>query len=164
MCQKIIKIYNKLLSSHKASTNDEYCISFLKIRDGSRFIGFIFYALLGVILLCFIIKNGFYNEALESFNNWPRFIWSLSFGCFGFSAIAFRASKSFHKSSGIESYTTIYPVTILIISCLVFVLFNAIESTSNYLYYFVSAPISFSLTYYIDKILKFDPLDVIRKK
>lgn len=133
-----------------------------KIKDEGRFIGSLIYSFTGILLLNFFIQRHglsfiFYDDAIQGFNNYPRFIWCLSCAFWGFSMIAYRASLSNHKNRAFPQYYLSYFLILILVSSLDFAVFHIFKSTSNYLFYFLSAPTGFTLGYHADQV-KINPL------
>ncbi len=61
-----------------------------------------------------------------------------------------------------RTYFLIYPLSLLILATLIFAVLHASKNTSNYLYYFFSAPLAFVLSFYIDTLLK-SPIDLFKR-
>ena len=88
--------------------------------------------------------------------NVPRFFYCVAFSFIGFSVLLFKLSFKFNASqwnSGhgyIIYYLFSYLVFIFVLSSLAFSLLHLSEKTSSYLFYFLAAPISFTLAYLVD--------------
>lgn len=129
---------------------------FGKIKDRGRFIGSLVYFLLSIGVLAFVTyKFGFgfifYDSAMNGFNNYPRFIWCLVCVFFGFSIIAYRASKGAHDGKAFPQYYLSYLLTLILITSVDFAFFHIFQSTSNYLFYFLSGPAGILLGYHADQ-------------
>lgn len=123
-----------------------------KITNLPRFCWAIFYLLLSGIGVLILHKNMFYFEPVSNSYNLFRFIWCFSSCCFGFSMLAFSISingKTDHKST-IPKYFTLYPALLGAFSCISFSIFNAISSTSGYIFYYASFALGFTLAILID--------------
>lgn len=125
------------------------------IKDYWRLIGSLIYLLVGlIIIVAGIIDNIplFYHSPFENINDWIRILWCLAFSCFGFSIAAYRASKAIHGPGG-EAwclYLTIYPLNLALLSVFAFAVLHIAPQTSNHLFYFLSAPLCFLFSWYID--------------
>jgi hypothetical protein len=125
------------------------------VKDKGRLFGAILYFALSIFIFFLLPKiinyNYFYNEAIPNFSNYPRFLWCLACSFFGFSLIAFEASKGVHPGKrAIHSYYSIYLFALIAISSLVFGILHINKQTSSYLFYFISTPIAFYMGYQID--------------
>ena len=155
------KIHQKIVSIKKTINDEKICVN-INIKDPGRFIFGLLYLALFVTPF-FLDINLFYNEPIENFENWPRLIFCIAFSSLGFFFSAFSASKFIHEKSALQDgYLTKYPITLILLSSLVFGLFSAVEITNNYVYYFISAPICTIFAYHIDRLLQFDPLKVLK--
>ncbi|MBU4369444.1 hypothetical protein KKG58_01630 [Patescibacteria group bacterium] len=124
----------------------------------NRIIFSIIYGLIGVFLIIVsLIFLGsdfmFYNNEIKSINNYPRFLWSLSWCFIGFSLIAYQSSRNEHNVPAIPVYIIVYFPTLIMISLLVFGFLHIFQSTSNYLFYCLSAPMSFIMSFGIDRTI-----------
>jgi len=137
------------------------------IKDKGRFLGAIISLMLGlfivIVLPYYFGIDLLYNNPAENFSNYPRFLWCLAFCFFGFFFPAYRASKLMHDEPAWKSYPTVYLISLIIISCLVFAVLHISERTSNYLFYFLSSPICFIFSYYIDNVLNEGLIGILRK-
>ena len=160
------------------------------IKDRWRFAGSLLYLCAGIGLLLGTAKitggwdRVFYlspfteiisvGDRSESFKNWPRYTWCLSFAMFGMSAIAFdqskiepierklNSSKSLLGASVLYSYFTRYFLGLALTSSLVFTAFNVYNGTRGYLFYFATAPTSFALGYLVDFFVQ-QPFALVRR-
>lgn len=130
-----------------------------RYKDKTRFIGAVAYFLAAVVLLIVIVvwnyKYGyFYDQPLQGFANWRRLIWCSMWSCFGFAAVAHKSSLSPHGNSAWPSYATSYLFVLAHVVLITFSLLQAFSGTQTYVFYFISAPICFSMSYLIDDVLK----------
>ncbi len=136
---------------------------FPKINDWDRFIGAAIYFCVGLFAITYLVmaENGigslmqidfFYNDPINDFGNSKRLIWCIAWSFIGFSFIAYRASKFKHEDNACRIYFGRYLVALIVISFGAFVLFHAFEETSNYLFYFASAPSCLTLGYLVDEV------------
>jgi hypothetical protein len=125
------------------------------IMDKGRFTGFIVYLILGVLTIAATLiwwQDEVFYDAPRHANLW-RIVWCIPFVFWGFAAIAFRSSKvGSHSSPASKSYTTRYPITLILISALVFAALHTFDRSSGYLFYFYSGPILFILGYNVDTL------------
>jgi len=111
---------------------------------------------LGIIAILLILQfTGnqivFCDEFLTSGSlHFYRFLWCISFACFGFAAIAYYWYLQHNTSSTWPRYVTQYPLQLLITACLVFGILNSWKRTSGYSYYYLSSSISFVLGFMVD--------------
>lgn len=135
---------------------------FKKIKDRGRFIGFGVYLLVSLLIIVVSVKIFgwkfiFYNEAVDGFGNYPRLIWCLACVFLGFSMIAYRASMVSHENSAFPDYYLSYLLTLVLVASVDFAFFHIFQSTSNYLFYFLSGPLGFTFGYHADQA-KINPL------
>ena len=104
---------------------------------------------LGIAILIFYICSGkmFYLMPTEDFNGY-RFSWCVLCSTIGFATIAFAARN--HPKSPFPSYVTYYPLMIIAFSALVFAICHSFDSTSGFVFYYMSAPLCFFLSYKVD--------------
>jgi hypothetical protein len=129
---------------------------FDRYKNKSRLVGAGIYFLVAVVLFCFIMSwpNYFYNQPLCGFENWRRLIWCFMWSFVGFSIIAYKSSLGSHPNNAWPSYATSYLVILVHIALITFSVLQSFPRTQNYVFYFLSAPICFSLSYLIDGVLK----------
>jgi len=135
-----------------------------KIQDKGRFIGSIIYLVIGLVILIFMLIWGttfFYNSAPKDVTNWKRILWCLVWGCWGFSYTALQQSKVSHNDPAWKSYISKYLVAILFVASLVFSILHLSDKTSNYIFYFLSAPITFILSFNIDRSIG-DTINILK--
>jgi hypothetical protein len=102
-----------------------------------------------------------------------RFLWCISFACFGFAAIAYYWYKQNKKLSSDKKlspawpgYVTRYPLQLLITACLVLGVLHFWKRTSGYTYYYLSGAICFVLGFMVDyhwRIVK-SSLDIYKNR
>jgi uncharacterized membrane protein YfcA len=113
----------------------------------------IFYFLLGTLLIIIFRNNIFYLDAdIRSWDKY-RYIWCIASSCIGFSCIAFVLRKN--PTSPFPSYLTNYPLQLLAMSALVFALLNLSTKTSNYIFYYFSFALCFTLGFLVDSYWSF---------
>jgi uncharacterized membrane protein HdeD (DUF308 family) len=129
------------------------------IQDKYRFYGAVLYGIIfifGLAALIYYHDIFFYNVAKSDFNNWPRFIYVIISSFFGFIFIAVQSAKN-HKTdknpiSPILSYFSRYLMILILCDAIIFGVLNAITSTSNYIYYYLSPAFGIAIGYYVDII------------
>lgn len=128
-----------------------------KYTDKGRLMGGIYYLIIGVAILGYIRRRWgwsyFYDEPLEGFENWRRLLWCLAWSCFGFFCIAYQASKMKNKDKAFPDYATLYPTALFLISLTIYSILQVFKGTSTYIFYFLSVPLCFSLSFMIDVII-----------
>lgn len=140
------------------------------IKDKGRFIGAIVYIIFAILiistlLLCRGFNFVFYNNAINNFQNYPRFLWCLAWSFIGFSFIAYeisRISPLNGRGKAFPDYYTIYFIILMGSASLVFAFLHIFDKASNYLFYFFAAPISFMVGYNVD-VIRWRILDLIKK-
>lgn len=136
--------------------------------DLGRRVGSVIYAIIGLFSPIIIIGSFgwnfmFYNEPINGFGNYPRLLWCVIWVSLGFACIAYEASKwPHHLESAFPSYYTVYLIVLLVIASAVFGFFHIFDATKNYLFYFLSGPVSFILGFHVDKIIN-DPFVLLKK-
>ena len=126
----------------------------LEIPDYKRFRWFFWLLILGLLSLLFFYiykEKFFYLNAINNFGNIYRFLWILPFSFMGFSFLAFYVSR---KGSSDKrpwmSYVFNYFPRLLALSLIIFSVLHLFDSTSGYIYYFLSAGLGLYLGYNID--------------
>ena len=138
-----------------------------RFPDRGRLIGAGVFLIVGVFLIPIFaffwgLSAVFYDTAKGNTHDAIRLLWSISWCCIGFAFIAYRASKTTHVTPARQTYFSIYPLSLLILATLIFAVLHASKNTSNYLYYVLSAPLAFVLSFHIDTLLK-RPLDLLKR-
>ena len=128
----------------------------LEIPDYRRFRWFFWLLILGLLSLLFFYvfykEEIFYLEAINGFGNTYRFFWVLPFSFMGFSFLAFHVSRkglSKDKRPWL-SYIFNYTPRLFALSLIIFSVLHLFNSTSGYIYYFLSAGLGLYLGYNID--------------
>ncbi|MDP3143497.1 MAG: hypothetical protein Q8N14_06165 [Candidatus Omnitrophota bacterium] len=124
-----------------------------KIENCPRLIFSIIYFILSVSIIIFYRDKIFYLYPTETFNLF-RFLWCIACSLLGFSFLALVLALT-RPNPGpyiptIPSYITYYPIMLILISCLIFSIFNAIEVTRGYIFYYASGAICCILGYQVD--------------
>jgi hypothetical protein len=130
-----------------------------RYKDKTRLIGAVIYFLTAIALLIVIIgwswrSDYFYDQPLHGFENWRRLIWCFMWCFLGFSVIAYRSSLNPHDNKAWPSYATSYLIILIHIALITFSILQAFQGTHNYVFYFLSSPICFSMSYSIDDVIK----------
>lgn len=130
----------------------------MKIKSWNRGIWAKIYFLAGVGIIAVLLwlefmtyetvfcDEFFTTESLHFY----RFLWCLSFACFGFAAIAYHWHLKNNISATWPRYVTQYPLQLLITACIVFGILNSWKKTSGYTYYYLSSSICFVLGFMVD--------------
>jgi hypothetical protein len=118
-----------------------------------RVIFSIFYFLLAILLI-YIFKNDifYYDVDIKTWNIY-RYIWCLASSCLGFSSIALVLRKN--QTSPFPSYVTHYPLQLLAMSALIFAVLHISTKTSNFVFYYFSFALCFTLGYLVDTYWSF---------
>jgi hypothetical protein len=113
------------------------------------------YILIGVVINIILVilqlrhQKVFCDEsAMTGYSYFFRFLWCLSFVCFGFATIAFYWRKN--EGSPWPKYATQYPLQILITASMVSGLLHFWERTSGYPFYYLSSSTCFILGFLVD--------------
>lgn len=127
----------------------------LEIKDYRRFRWFfwiLFLGLLSLMLFYFYKENFFYLEPINGIKNTYRFFWVLPFSFMGFSFLAFLVARrgAFSDNRPWLSYIFNYFPRLVALSLIIFSVLHMFDSTSGYLYYFLSAGLGLYLGYNID--------------
>lgn len=127
------------------------------IKDYYRFANFLIFLLGSLVLTAIILyyhDTFFYLVEKNDFNNWPRLVYTFDFVLLGCSFAIFDSSKGHIPEkkpySVFATYLTRYLITTIVLATIIFVIFNAIDATSNYLYYFVTLAVGIGVGYVID--------------
>lgn len=127
-----------------------------KIHNYPRLIFSIGYFVVGFVIVGLLYKEIFYLEPRETYNFF-RFLWCIACSLLGFSVLACRLAFTPPMPppigpyiSTIPSYITYYPFMLIVVSSLSFSVFNAIDVTSGYIFYYASFALCFILGYFID--------------
>ena len=111
------------------------------------------YFVLGMLLICLFRSDIFYLDAdTKSWNIW-RGIFCLASSFIGFACIAFVLRNN--PKSPIPAYVTHYPLQLAAMSALVFAVLHLFAKTSNFVFYYFSFALCFSLGYLVDSYWKF---------
>ena len=104
-----------------------------------------------ILLLIIFLKlktHVFYFNVKSDNWNLYRFLWCIPFAFLGFSFLALIYIKS--SDSPFPKYLIYYPILLLFMCSLVFGVLHLFKSSSSYLYYYLSAPLCFTLGYLAD--------------
>ena len=113
----------------------------------------IFYFLLGTLVIYIFKSDIFYFDADARAWNLYRYIWCLASSCLGFSSIAFVLRKN--QRSPFPAYVTHYPLQLLAMSALIFAVLHLSPKTSNFVFYYFSFALCFTLGYLVDTYWSF---------
>jgi hypothetical protein len=102
-----------------------------------------------ILLLLIFWPNIFYFDIPKDSWNLYRFVWCLAFTSFGFSSVAFYFRR--HTPSPFPQYIIQYPFQLGAMAALVFSILHAFQSTSGYLFYYLSSSICFTLGFLVDE-------------
>lgn len=118
------------------------------------FLFFLLFSIIGVTLMFIFRDKFFYQNPPDDFNNWPRFVYSCFFVIFGYSLAIYISSRSHSPQPNPFSvfgiYFSGYLITAAVLASIVFVIFSAIDSTSSYLYYYITAAVGTGAGFTID--------------
>lgn len=109
------------------------------------------YYLLFCILLVLLYKKreqAFYHSVADDSWNFYRYLWSLAWAVAGFASIALRLRC--HPKLPYPEYITHYPMQLAAMAAIVFGVLHIFENTSNFVYYYLSAAMCFTLGYAVD--------------
>lgn len=127
------------------------------IKDYYRFANFVIFFLISLVSMIVMLKlhnTFFYLTPPNNFHNWPRLVFAFVSVLLGFSFAIYLSSQHHipekRPFSVFASYFTKYLITTLVLSTIIFVIFSAINATSGYLYYFITAAVGIGIGYLID--------------
>lgn len=137
-----------------------------KIFDPDRFKAFKWYLAISIIslfLLFYFHQYVFYLEEVNNFGNWPRFLFTLVFVIIGCTLVIYDSSHRHMREDPpvFWTYFSRYLIAVIVLASIVFVIFNAVESTSNYLFYYIAGAVGVGAGYNIDFAV--DILNTINK-
>jgi len=135
--------------------------------DGWRFfVAALYFALAALLLAGTLLLAGcspplqlFYLDPAErGFQNWPRYIWCLTWALLGFATVSLFASineKPQWPRSWWEriSFFVQYPLGLLVTSSLIFSFFSAYEAMNGYIFYYITAALAFVAGYINDGVV-----------
>jgi len=117
----------------------------------------LFYLIAAVTIVYYLRDKMFYLDKKGNFDDLFRFAWCVSSSFVGFALIA--SQSRFSEKLPYGPYLFYYPVLLLMISSLVFSLVSIFDVTSNYIFYFLSFPLCFILSFltdsFWDMVIKF---------
>ena len=112
-----------------------------------------FYFVLGILLICLFKSDIFYFNADTKTWNIYRYIWCLASSCLGFSSIALMLREN--PTLPFPAYVTHYPLQLLAMSALIFGVLHISTRTSNFVFYYLSFALCFTLGYLVDSYWSF---------
>ncbi len=114
---------------------------------------------IGLFIMSLIWEDLFYiaPNPQKVFGDWRRLMGCVACGCFGFGYIVTKVIK--HRNLEFPwTYVYHYPLIIILGSSITFGIFQSIEQTRGYLFYFFAFPISFLIgflsDYFVEIILR----------
>ena len=127
----------------------------MKVANWPRLFFSIIYFTLSILIIILFHSKIFYLTPQETYNFF-RFLWCISCSCLGFSILAFQLSitqpnpKFGPYISTIPSYITYYPFLLIMVSCLIFSIFNSIVATNGYIFYYATFGTCSIVGYFVD--------------
>jgi len=112
-------------------------------------IGYFGISLILLMMIFSILKTYiFYFDVKHENWNFYRFLWCIPFAFLGFSFLALIYIRS--PDSPFPKYLIYYPILLFFMCSIVFGVLHLFKSSSSFLYYYLSAPICFTLGYLAD--------------
>ena len=107
-----------------------------------------YFLIFALLLLIFWTKMVYLDPPKNSWNL-CRFVWCLAFTAFGFSSIAFCHRRN--PKTPFPEYVAQYPFQLGAMAALVFSILHIFQSTSGYVFYYLSSSVCFTLGFLVDE-------------
>jgi hypothetical protein len=108
-----------------------------------------FYIFIALLLWYLFRDRIFYDERINNFGDWPRFVWCFISNSIGFALIV--SQSRFNSKLPYGPYLFYYPVILIVFSSFIYSIFSIFEGTNNHIFYYLSFSSCFVLAFLIDR-------------